>query len=176
MDSFKSMNFGTPQVNPTPVPEKIKNFRILIDGILKSLVKDSREMSLAYTTLEESRMWLGNVLKEIGIRSPYEQASRDRRDGISNKIPDRSDSAPSSITVPADPIERLDVQRDILEKLSIDLKELYSNICSVFPNYPWAIVNAEEAVKTICLAKNYLGLELGRRRDLYEDALKNPCV
>src|SRR5690348_1736414 len=51
----------------------IKEFRVSIDTVLNSFpfIRSSREVSLAYTSLQRSFMWLGESLKHVGQKSPY---------------------------------------------------------------------------------------------------------
>jgi hypothetical protein len=48
-------------------------FRVEIDKYIKSFsaVQKSRETSLAYTSLQRSKMWLGKSLGQLGSESPY---------------------------------------------------------------------------------------------------------
>jgi len=56
--------------------QQIKQLRVELDG-LTQLVKHltpSREVSLTYTSLQLSKMWLGKVLKELGTPNPYPES------------------------------------------------------------------------------------------------------
>ena len=50
-----------------------KECRVAIDGVLQKVkkLKDSREVALSITKLQEAVMWLGMSLKAIGEPSPY---------------------------------------------------------------------------------------------------------
>ncbi len=57
--------------------EKIRSIRIQIDRIIQTnkKVDPSREVSLAFTSLQKGKMWLGKVLGEIGTPNPYKNSS-----------------------------------------------------------------------------------------------------
>ena len=64
--------------------EKIKELRVEIDRYINStqILNTSREVSLAHTNLQRSKMWLGRCLAELGSPTPYPQADNSKNDVI----------------------------------------------------------------------------------------------
>jgi hypothetical protein len=63
-----------------------KDLRVLIDGCIQQVrryrdddrpeYKGKRESALAYTKLQEAKMWMGKVLEELGSELPEEFRDR----------------------------------------------------------------------------------------------------
>jgi len=62
----------------------IKDLRVLIDAsfIPIASLNKTRETSLALTKAQESKMWLGQILKELGNDTPYTDSKNPKNDKI----------------------------------------------------------------------------------------------
>ena len=63
-------------MNKNETIERIKAYRVNIDTLTNSAkaLIPSREVSLCYTALQRSKMFLGKVLGELGTPTPYPQS------------------------------------------------------------------------------------------------------
>lgn len=75
-------------------PEEVKSIRIVVDSYINSTphLKGSREIALAHTNLQRSKMWLGKVLGEIES-SPYVNSENP----TNNKIEPQAEHTESSL-------------------------------------------------------------------------------
>jgi len=75
----KNSQSTNPTIPQVYTPEQIHTLRQEVDGVIKHTnvlreykgrVNGMREVKLAYTKLQEAKMWLGKVLEEIGSELP----------------------------------------------------------------------------------------------------------
>lgn len=140
-----------------------------LDAILQALPAKpgSREISLVKTNLEEARMWLGSCLRENNpSEDPYRPLTTQRMHGNTREIAPRADTAKTPTVLPEDKIEMCDTLRKSLNEHITEVKELHTLVVERNdPSGYWLLCFTEEAVKSLTLTRNYLGLELGRIRD-----------
>jgi hypothetical protein len=142
--------------------EKIRSLRKNIDSkgqLIKSLAP-SREVSLAYTSIQLCKMWLGRVLKELEAENPYPEG----KNPYSHKIEPAADKAGFLFDDEFqmtdydnfDHIQRVKWIRLELDKIEISLKELSSDFLG------FAMVNSMSS----CIESGlWLGCELGRIKE-----------
>lgn len=115
---------------------KIRGIRVELDAIAQVISKDlgkSRELSLAYTAIQLSKMWLGITLKSLGNGNPYPE-SKNPISLVIEKTADTSEKEnylPDMISnengehIPMNIIQKVKWVREKLEKIEEDdLKEI----------------------------------------------------
>jgi hypothetical protein len=81
--------------------EKIKQLRLEIDKYINSvqLLSQSREVSLAHTNLQRSKMWLGRALYEMGDTTPYKEADNAKNDVIEKQAEHTDETLVNEFTI-----------------------------------------------------------------------------
>lgn len=152
--------------------EKIKQLRLGIDGIAQ-LTKDltgykfgdgkqegkSYQVIDAEQSLYMAKAWLGKVMGELGVESPYKSGYKTKED-----IEPTADVAPKGtfadyLTL-TNHIEKVDYLRTQIESLVKEVKELDLNL-EVRLSREFAIARTN-AYNYLCEARFHLGFELQR--------------
>lgn len=151
--------------------KRIKAIRVNIDKItqLSQNLDKSREVSLAITALQLSKMWLGKVLKELGAANPYPES----RNPYNENIEPTSDVAKSLNDCFGDKwgdynyekfthIQKVKWLRQEIEKVEYNIKFFR---LALTPDRLHTVSSLEgyHESKTYCIeAGMWLGIELGR--------------
>ncbi len=123
--------------------------------------KNSEEIEDAVKSLKLSKMWLGKILKELGIANPYPQS----KNPANEKIEPTADVA-KNLTIEVDGgwqelthIQRVKYLRAEIERTENELKELSR------PSYKLPKESLYNSISSCIEAGMWLGMELGRIRD-----------
>lgn len=170
-------------LNKYKMEQKIKQLRVKLDGLTQLTqaldphgvghATRTREISLAITSLELSKMWLGKVLKELGTANPYPESKNPETE----KIEPAADTAYNQ-TVNSEGsflsgvikeeiwnefthIQKVKWLRAEIEKVELELKKLHTDIS--YGTYEWDYI--KHSTKYCIEAGMWLGMELGRIRD-----------
>jgi hypothetical protein len=151
--------------------EEIKNTRVNIDEIFTFCreLKPSREIALAITSFELSKMWLGKVLKQAGNPNPYPESRNPENEKI-EKTADTSGPERPPEFYEFNQIQRVKWLRAQIEKVEEKIDNLSDFCFSLTPN---VVNHFDKPVKTMrrsffasydkCVeAGMWLGMELGR--------------
>lgn len=143
------------------IVDKVKELRKSIDGTAdairniqqKPADKNSYELNQAVRNLLFGKAWLGKVLAELDVPSPYPN------DGTRKSVKDIEPTADKQLSAGWDKnlnhIERVDKCRQIIEDYSKQIKDLE------LPRGTWAMnVARTNAYTYICEARFCLGFEL----------------
>lgn len=145
--------------------EKIKQLRVNLDGNAKLIAGliPSREVALARTACELSKMWLGKALQAIGTANPY---------------PDSKDPSNEKIEPTADVFTRINNLGEYdnyshIQKVKHIRKQLESIDGEIFDLWlnqndsigVQCMVAFEYSFKSCVEAGMYLGAELGRIKE-----------
>lgn len=156
-------------MNKEELVSELKSTRVNIDGLFQAIAKlpKSREVALAYTSCQLSKMWLGKCLAAVGTDYPYKE-SKDPSTG--NYIAPTADEG-ITWTMEGSVIEIIKIFRASIDKVIEKLKEIQSSALPAvgldfFPAHTQAITYLTETGM-------WLGMELGRIRDL-EDSFAAP--
>lgn len=148
--------------------EEIKAIRVQLDNHFTTLgqMTPSREISIAITSTQNGKMWLGRVLKGLGAENPYPESKN-----VLN-----TDIAPTSDVFEGDVRKNL-AGIGHLQQVKLMRKRLtdcYEELQSIKDEQNNSIINSENKnVKSIMLAIHksweyiveanmWLGMELGR--------------
>lgn len=135
--------------------DKIVIIRIILNSIEITLAprKDSRELNLAFTHLQEGSMWLGKVLGTLGKDDPYPESSNPENKTIEK----RADTADEPMKIPLGRIEGVKAFRRGLKEVLESVDELRKSVKSTdTANY------LLEAKLSIEMCVMWLGMELNR--------------
>lgn len=166
--------------------EKVKQLRLGIDGIsqlvkdLKSTYNDtickqecckdifiSKQTEKAYDSLIFAKAWLGKVMGELGVDSPYRSGYKTKED--IEPTADVADKAlPNFLTLKGDfselnYIEKVDYLRTAIDDLVKEVKNLDSNL-EVRLSREFAIARTN-SYNHLCEARFWLGFELQRIKE-----------
>jgi hypothetical protein len=139
--------------------QEIKLLRVQLDELTKltQQLDKSREVSLAITKLQESKMWLGKVLKEIGASNPYP----DSKNPANEKIEPTADTAGviQGFDMGYSHIQRVKYLREKLEYLESKYRILApDNYNKILEYY------LSESYKDLLMGGMWLGMELSNHR------------
>lgn len=103
----------------------IKDKRREVDSILLTLQPrlDSRELSLAYTSLQLAQMWMGKLLGDIGTEYPYREGANVK----SSIIDDRADQAAQPIPLTIGRVFAVKELREFISLIQAQIVELDVN-------------------------------------------------
>jgi len=148
--------------------KKEKALRIVIDAMIQGviLIGSSRNLALAKTNLERSKMFLGQVLKEQGEENPYPNSM----DSSNAKIEPTADVAPEEnelilalkkLSEENKPGIALTVKqiKELRRTIEEVLSEMRSLIDDQEPGYE--LMWKKESFIALTEAKMWLGMELG---------------
>ncbi len=148
-------------------PEMIKTIRTEIDSlaVLSSKLKASREISLAKTSFDSSKMMLGKVLQEMGINNPYPE-SKNPNSPVIEKTADTAT------------IKNLNPELDHIGNVKA-IRLFADEVCNKISG---GLIGGDERTLSTLFAEAafldcsrgmmWLGMELGRIRDEEEAAKK----
>ena len=140
----------------------IKDLRVQIDKFINTvkLIQSSREVSLAYTNLQRSFMWLGESLKASGSVSPYQES----QNPASSHIEPTADHEEENIfdgfwDIEATQLARVKAFRGELEITITEFRDFKKNSESCGKEYDDCLNESFNALKE---AKMWFGWELAR--------------
>jgi hypothetical protein len=156
----------------------IKELRIGIDTCINSikLLSPSREVSLAQTNLQRSKMWLGQVLRVSGEVNPYPK-SDDPSSSVIEKQAEHTDKTFSESrdgwASVKDQTAKVKFFRSEMEILLIGMEQIRRQIASKTvcggwgeaENKRWTVLFFEQAHLALIEAKMWLGNELNNQRE-----------
>lgn len=168
--------------------EKVKQLRLGIDGIAQ-LTKDlkpikgvsdgmvhlpnvnSKEIDKAYDSLIFAKAWLGKVMGELGVASPYKSGYKTKED--IEPTADVADKAlPNFLTLKGDfselsHIEKVDYLRTAIDDLVKEVKELGTPIAgeTTFTTTREFAIARTNSYNHLCEARFWLGFELQRIKE-----------
>lgn len=147
-------------------PETIKSIRTEIDSLskLSSKLKPSREISLAKTSFDSSKMMLGKVLEEMGTENPYPE-SKNPNSPIIEKTADTGSI--QNLNTELDHIGNVKAIRLFADEVCNKIKGSFT----VHDLRTLQYVYTEAAFLDCSRGMMWLGMELGRIRD-EEEATK----
>lgn len=149
--------------------EKVKQLRINIDALAQltgelncynhETTTLSKEVFHSKESLYMAKAWLGKVMEELGVESPYKSGYKTKQD-----IEPTADVAPKGtfadyLTL-TNHIEKVDYLRTQIESLVKEVKELDLNL-EVRLSREFAIARTN-AYNYLCEARFHLGFELQR--------------
>jgi hypothetical protein len=151
-----------------PMEEQIKQIRVQLDKHFTTLqeMKPSREISIAITSTQNGKMWLGQVLKGLGADNPYPQS----KNVLNTEIAPTSDVYEGDVRKVLEGVGHLQQVKLMRKRLT----ECYEELQSVKYELKKPSFNSEnDNVVSIKLALNksweyiveanmWLGMELGR--------------
>ncbi len=145
---------------------KIKDTRRRLDGIaiLIKYIDKSRENSLAITSLELSKMWLGKVLKELGTANPYPESKNPEN----QKIEPTADIMTEAYGFPdgfshIQKVKWLRGEIEITENELNKIREQRDSSNNLFTY--WSDYYFKTSIEKCIESGMWLGMELGRIRD-----------
>lgn len=140
--------------------QELKATRVTIDGLFKAInnLPKSREVSLAYTTCQLSKMWLGKALNELGAAYPYKE-SKDPTTG--NYIAPTADEG-KGFKYEGTVIEQIKWMRFYIDDIVKVIKDDFNTSTDEVNSYRF---EAQQSYKYIVECGMWLGMELGRIRD-----------
>jgi CO dehydrogenase/acetyl-CoA synthase gamma subunit (corrinoid Fe-S protein) len=153
----------------------IQETRVKLDQLTKAVksLKGSREISISITSLQNGRMWLGQVLEVIGTENPYVNDGKRHTVNDIHKLSDASDSGLDLTAM--NHIEKVDFLRESIKDLKIKLgklnKEKAVEMLENADDRKFLIASEQfltclsYATKYVIEARMWLGQELGRIRD-----------
>lgn len=160
----------------------VKEARLQVDALCNSFqfLKPSREVSLAFTSLQLVKSWLGKVLGTLNSPDPY-PASRDAK---SNAIEPQAEHEGKTIEHLFEPTEGKDaheIQISRVKTFRAEIKRLEDaylpQFAESYENNPSTMFNlfGTEAFKEAVKAQMWLGWELDRIRksQLVQEELKD---
>lgn len=152
--------------NLTKQREALDAFKTAINELPKS-----RGTSLAYTTLEKSRMYIGEICRELGKEYPYEATKKaNTPEGIQEAV----DRTKTIFKLSDNEIINLNNLREVLEKeLDYFLQQVFHPEKGLIGNRTNLSItnkfvidcNISEAYRGLKEARMYLGIRLGEIRD-----------
>lgn len=140
-----------------------------LDSVLATMnsLPNSRGKALAYTALQKGRMYIGEVLRELGKEYPYEATKEaTTAEGIQDAV-DKADADTPVLINTGNEIIDINKLRDILEK------ELDSFVVTIGA-LPKSVdlmkkfvqdTNIAEAYRSLKESRMWLGIRLGELRD-----------
>lgn len=162
-----SFIFDDTIVAPPLVSTKLADLRIRVSALLQAVVpwEPSGELALAYVELEKARMWMGNIMGEMGHPDPYQPLDTQRLYGNTREITPPVDVAPEPSLLPGDFLERTDAVRSMLAGFIIEVKTLDAEWISRCQNDSrWLPAYWEACVTSLILSRNYFGTYLSTLR------------
>jgi hypothetical protein len=164
--------------------EEVKSSRVTIDGIFKLIntIGFSRELSLAITEAQRSKMWLGQALKAMDAPNPYPE-SKDPNSQVIAPTADVSTvvdyTTDQNTTIEGFPwLQSNHVSRVKFVRQQIDLaaaklvwNQEYNDGYAEWKKDEAIILAIRDARKHLTEAGMWLGMELGRIRDEELDKL-----
>lgn len=144
--------------------------RVKLDVILSSIkqLPKSREVSLAYTSLQKSRMYMGEILFQLGKQYPYDKTKKATKPSEIEKAVDVSNKV---ITLDENEIVALNMLRDIIaDAINSFLKEVFDVGKSNFgvsgeKDIFILSCNISEAYRGLKETRMWLGVRLGEIRN-----------
>lgn len=161
--------------------DKIQALRRALDARTQDIAAlgRSRELSLAFTSLQQGRMLLGNTIKLLGGSTPYPEASNPKSPRI--EPPADVTTADYAPELPEDPVAAVKTVRERLESQVAGMELLRA---ALFPRHVGTLAESvfEAAYVQLLLAKNWLGMELSaigsgardKKKELEKPAAKVP--
>lgn len=150
---------------------QIKAFRVEIDRAINSvnILNPSREVSLAHTSLQRSKMFLGKVLAELGTKNPYPESSNPE----SKKIEPEADKAEDNLMSRWSKLEETqtayvkDMRSYLQDKVDYfrEFLEVNGDEITDTENVPWIMFYLLESCMALEEAKMWFGWELGQIRE-----------
>lgn len=170
--------------------EKVKQLRVSIDGIaqltnkLKGIEREpnhnpiysgncsSIQTENAYQSLIFAKAWLGKVMGELGVESPYKAGYKTKEDieptadvNKHNSVDDGDwINLPTAWYRDANHIEKVDGLRSCIDNLVKEVKELDANVERNLITREFSIARTN-AYNYLCEARFHLGFELQRIKE-----------
>ena len=152
--------------------KQLHEFRYEADHLINSAqyLLPSREVSLAHTNLQRCKMWLGKVLQELKVQTPYPDSENPANKTIEPQA-DHTDNSLMSVWKEMEPSQTVRVKhfRARCEELARPMNELLAE-----PAPPGVNLTGKASIilitATLALeeAKMWLGWELDRIRKIKE--------
>lgn len=150
----------------------LRELRLDIDPCINSikLLSSSREVSLAHTSLQRSKMWLGQALKVSGEINPYPE-SDNPYSGVIEKHKTFDDERTGWAAV-KDQTAKVKFFSVAIELLLMDMEKIRKQIISKTvcggkdeEDKRWAILFFEQSHLALIEAKMWMGVELNSIRE-----------
>jgi len=142
---------------------RMKSIRVDIDelAMLSGALKPSREISLAKTSFENSKMMLGKVLQTIGTANPYPE-SKNPKSSVIEPTADVTNKLPYRIEL--DHIAQVKSIRQDAEAVCINLKNemITFGLTKLTPSKWETTLFLQESWMECQKGMMWLGMELGR--------------
>jgi len=145
--------------------QTIRKTRIQLDAVfvLTGKLTPSREVSLAKTHFETSKMMLGKVLGELGTANPYPESKNPESSKI-EPTADTADRVEINFADGTDQIARVKLLRQDAEQLCKSIEDII-NVTMEHP-HKWKLMDFLKSSYLECQkGMRWLGMELGRIRD-----------
>lgn len=167
--------------------KEIKELRVKIDGLaqltkslkpltttnLAGVIHDtynSREINKSVDSLYLAKAWLGKVLAELGVESPYKAGYKEVKDieptaDVNNCVQDKTaykNGVGERDYCDFNHIEKVDWLRSEIEKLIQEVSKISSAVQSVTREFAIARTNC---YNYLCEARFWLGFELQRIKE-----------
>lgn len=133
-----------------------KELRLEIDAVLNafSVIKTSREVSLAFTNLQRAKMWLGKVLEAEGRQTPYPQGDNP----ASAVIEPQAEHTAKAVDIPLG----MD-QTGLVKFFRAEVQRVTDLYPLTLPDpATWNARYVQESLLSVQEAKMWLGMELHR--------------
>lgn len=118
--------------------------------------------------LQNAKMWLGEVMKEISGGTPYVAAANQRKAGIHLGVPpehDKEDMDPVGYPTDTHIVLQVDWLREECSRYIHDLQKMYVDMAATCEDSMWLLENLLVARHELVRARQYLGMMLGALRD-----------
>lgn len=141
---------------------KLREIRVKLDLISKltNTLGKSREISISYTSIQNSKLWLGKVLREMEIPNPYPES----RNSTSKVIEPAADTAGEIHTVgyeELDEIGKTKELRNLLKQVEETIYDIKDHELPTKLSHEFKFQSYIECMK----AGMWLGMHLGVIRD-----------
>lgn len=152
--------------SPTTTPEHaVRSVREILDMIFSSMQKvtPSREVSLAITNLQESKMWLGKLLQEIiPGKNPYPESKNPGNE----KIEPTAEKSPRTLEEQWKNSDFSHIQKvkDLRQRIDNQLAPIWD--FKAIPVTHQGALFTDAAWMSAQMSMMWLGMELGRIHDV----------
>lgn len=139
---------------------------IALEALLLT-IKDSRETASAYTHLQEARMQCGNLIKEFNPEGyPYPDSMNPKNEKIEPLHVDEN-VYPMQISEETKSMSKIQLVKFL--RVEVDERIKYFRVLAEDMLLHYPMVQSMMIMYSLTSSKNWLGMELGRLRDLYHD-------